>query len=194
DLFLFQMALAELDFAEGNLSAARQSLDKLIASAGRSEHTQTARVALARMYLSQRHFDQAEGLANAVLHDDARNVPALTTRATIHLERSQTDAAVADLVSALNYEPRSIDVMLLLATAYERSGLIELADKQLADATRASDFDPRVGLEYAEFLERRGSLARAEDILDGLMKRQPNHNIQIVSALAQLRLARQDWT
>src|SRR6185312_2078020 len=50
DVFPFQMALADLDFAEGNLPAARQSLDKLIANAGGSEHTQTARVALARMY------------------------------------------------------------------------------------------------------------------------------------------------
>ena len=83
--------------------------------------------------------------------------------------------------------------MSLLATAYERSGLIELADKQLADATRASDFDAKIGLEYAAFLQRRGSIARAEDILIGLNKRRPN-NIQVLSALAQVRLARQNWS
>ena len=74
----------------------------------------------------------------------------------------------ADLLDALNYLPRSTDLMLALATAYERNGLIELADKQLADATRVSDLDPNVGLEYAAFLQRRGSIARAEDVLIGL--------------------------
>ena len=64
--------------------------------------------------------------------------------------------------------------MLLLAKAYERSGLIELADKELADATRASNMDAKIGLEYATFLQRRGSIARAEDILAGLSKRSPN--------------------
>ena len=64
---------------------------------------------------------------------------------------------------------------MALATAYERSGLIELADKQLADATRASDLDAKVGLEYAAFLQRRGNIARAEDILAGLNKRWPNN-------------------
>jgi tetratricopeptide (TPR) repeat protein len=79
-----------------------------------------------------------------------------------------------------------------LAKAYERSGLIELADKELADATRASNMDARVGLEYATFLQRRASIARAEDVLVGLSKRSPN-DTPILSALATVRLARQDW-
>jgi tetratricopeptide (TPR) repeat protein len=81
---------------------------------------------------------------------------------------------------------------LALATAYERSGLIERADKQFADATRVSELDPNVGLEYAAFLQRRGSIARAEDVLIGLDKRRPN-SINVLSALAQVRLARQNW-
>jgi cellulose synthase operon protein C len=80
----------------------------------------------------------------------------------------------------------------LLATAYERSGLIELADKQFADAMKASDFDVRIGLEYVGFLQRRGGVARAEDVLVGLNNRRPI-NIQILSMLAQVKLARQNW-
>ena len=37
------------------------------------------------------------------------------------------------------------DLMLLLATAYERSGSIDLADKEFADAMKASNFNPRLG-------------------------------------------------
>jgi tetratricopeptide (TPR) repeat protein len=84
-------------------------------------------------------------------------------------------------------------VMLLLAKAYERSGLIELADKELADAAKASNMDAKIGLEYAAFLQRRGSIARAEDLLASLSKRWPN-NLPVLTALGTIRLARQDWT
>jgi hypothetical protein len=51
-----------------------------------------------------------------------------------------------------------------LAAAYERSGTIELAEKQFADATRVSGFNPNVGLAYVAFLRRRGSTARARPL------------------------------
>ena len=191
-IFSYQIALADMDFTEGNLADGRQLLENLINTDRSSEHVRAARIALAQMYLSQRNFDPAETLANDILRDDPHNISALKLRASIRMERAQLDAAIADLLDALNYQPRSTDLMSLLATAYERNGLIELADKQFADATRASDFDANVGLEYVGFLQRRGSIARAEDILVGLNKRRPN-NIQLLSTLAQVRLARFNW-
>ncbi len=193
EVFPFQIALAEMDFAEGNLTGGRQLLEKLISAGGSSEQVRTAKIALAQIYLSKRNFDPAETLAADILRDDPHNVSALKLRASIRIERAQLDAAVVDLLDALKYQPRSTDLMSLLATAYERSGLIELADKQFADTTRASDFDAKIGLEYVSFLQRRGSIARAEDILVGLNKRWPN-NIQVLSTLAQVRLARQNWS
>ena len=192
EVFSYQIALAEMDFAEGNVTDGKQLLENLISAGNSSEHVRTARIALAQMYLSKRDLDPAETLTTDILRDDPHNVPALKLRASIHLERAQPDAAIADLLDALSYQPRSTDLMSLLATAYERNGLIELADKELADATRASDFDANVGLEYAGFLQRRGSIARAEDILIGLNGRWPN-NIHILAMLAQVRLARQNW-
>jgi predicted Zn-dependent protease len=82
--------------------------------------------------------------------------------------------------------------MALLATAYERSGSMELADKQFADALRVSNFDAGVGLNYAAFLRRRGSIARAEDILVELASRAPG-NVLVLSTLAEVRLTRQNW-
>jgi tetratricopeptide (TPR) repeat protein len=192
EVFPYQIALADLDFAEGNVTEGKQLLENLISAGGSPEHVRTARIALAQMYLSKRNFDPAETLATDILRDDPHKVSALTLRASIRLERAQLDTAIADLLDALNYQPRSTDLMSLLATAYERSGLIELADKEFADATRASDFDANIGLEYAAFLQRRGSAARAEDILIELNKRRPN-NIQVLSTLAEVRLARQNW-
>ncbi len=192
EVFPFQIALAEMDFAEGNLTDGKQLLENLVSTGGSSEHVRTARITLAQMYLSKRNFDPAEALVAEVLRNDPHNVPALKLRASIYLERAQPDAAIADLLDALNYQPRATDLTLLLATAYERNGLIELADKQFADATRSSDLEANVGLQYVGFLQRRGSIARAEDILVGLDKRRPN-NVQVLSTLEQVRLARQNW-
>ena len=192
EVFPLQIALAEMDFAEGNLTDGKRLLENLVGTGKSAENVRTARITLAQMYLGKKNFGPAETLANDILRDDPHNVSALKLRASIRIERAQLDAAVADLLDALNYQPRSTDLMSLLATAYERSGLIELADKQFADATKASDFDANVGLEYVGFLQRRGSIARAEDTLIGLNKRRPN-NIQVLSMLAQIRLARQNW-
>jgi cellulose synthase operon protein C len=193
EIFPFQMALADMDFAEGNFADGKQLLEKLISAGGSTEHVRAARIALAQMYLGKKEPDPAEALVTEVLRDDPHDGFALKLRGSIRIERGQLDTAVADLLDALNYQPRSTDLMSLLATAYERSGLIELADKQFADATRASDFDAKVGLAYVGFLERRGSIARAEDILAQLKKRRPG-NVEVLSSLAQVMLARQDWT
>jgi tetratricopeptide (TPR) repeat protein len=82
--------------------------------------------------------------------------------------------------------------MLLLASAYERNGMMDLADKQFADAMKISDFNPTVGLDYVAFLQRRNGTDRAYDVLTELANRWPN-NVQILSALAQAKLSRQDW-
>ena len=193
EIFPYQIALAEMDFAEGNLADGKQLLETLISTGSSPEQVRTAKIALAQMYLSRRNFDPAVTLATDVLRDDPHNVSALKLRASVRMARGQLDEAIADLLDALNYQPRSTELMSLLAAAYERNGLIELADKQFADATKASDFDANVGLEYVGFLQRRGSTARAEDILAGLNRRRPN-NIQVLSTLAQVRLARQNWT
>src|SRR5262249_46339878 len=58
--------------------------------------------------------------------------------------------------------------------------------------TRVSNFNPAVALNYTAFLQRRGSLTQAEDVLTDLANRAPE-NIQVLSALAQVRLSRQEW-
>jgi cellulose synthase operon protein C len=193
EVFPFQLALADMDFADGNLTAATQLLENLIRTSRKPEQIQTARLALARMYLGSGSLGPAEKVASDILRDDPRSASALTIRASIFLQHSKVDAAVADLLNALNYQPRSVEVSTLLATAYERSGLIELADKQFADATRLSNYNINVSLQYVEFLRRRGSLARAEDILVGLTKQLPD-NLQVLSTLAEFRLARRNWS
>ena len=77
------------------------------------------------------------------------------------MQQGQLDAAISDLRRGLDDQPRSSDLMVLLASAYERSGSIELAEKEYADATKTSAFNVPFTLNYGAFLRRRGSPERA---------------------------------
>src|SRR5262249_658650 len=141
---------------------------------------------------SRKNFEAAKELVVSILRKDDRNIDGLKLQAQLRLEQGQLDAAIADLRQALNDQPQSKDLMVLLATAYERSGSIDVAEKQYADATRVSNFEAGIGLAYAEFLQRRGNIERAEDILAQLASRWPN-NVVVLTRLADIKLVRQNW-
>ena len=110
----------------------------------------------------------------------------------IRLQRNEFDNAISDLREALNNQPKAPQLLLLMASAYERSGKPELADRQYADATKSSGFDPAVALRYVAFLRGQKNLSQAEDILRDAAARNPR-NLQVLSTLADVRLARNNW-
>ena len=192
DTFAYQIALAQLNYAQGDFSDSEAALKKIISGDNSADHVLTARISLAQMYLARKQIDAASALVSDILAKDGRNIAGLKLRASISIVRGQLDGAIADLRQALNDQPRATDLMLLLAVAYERSGSTDLAEKEFADAMRVSDFNPAISLNYVAFLQRRGSLATAEDVATDLATRWPK-NLQVLEALAQIRLARQEW-
>jgi cellulose synthase operon protein C len=192
DVFDYQLALADFDFAQGKANDSIQLLERLLSNAKSREQELAAQIKLAQFQFQQKKFDLAEPLIASILRKDSRNIDALRLRASIRLQRDQIDAAITDLRQALDDQPKSGDLMLLLAAAYEKNGSIELADKEYADASKVSNFDPTITLNYVSFLRRRGSPQRAEDVLSDLTRRQPN-NVAVLSAMAELKLAHQDW-
>ena len=186
------MALAELDFAEGNATAATQSLQSLASAATSSDRKLLAQGKLAEIYVSKGNVAAAEPVIADMLQKDGRNITGLRLRAAIKIQQGQLDSAISDLREALNDQPKSVELLLLMATAFERSGKNELAERQYADALKASALNPNVGLQYVAFLQRRGDGAHAEDILGDLVARNQN-NIQLLTTLAEIRLSRQNW-
>ena len=144
------------------------------------------------MYLNKNDPAAAEPLIADILAADDRNINALRMRASIRMDRGQVQDAIADLRTALNDQPRSFDLLIDLAIAYERSGAVEIADKVLFDATKASGYAPAVGLNYVAFLRRRGLLQQADDLVSDLVNRNPT-NVAVLSVLGEVKLARQDW-
>ena len=68
DVFRYQIALAELYFAEGNVRDAELLLEKLAAEANSADRALMAQAKLAEMYLSGKKVDAAE----ALLTEDSR--------------------------------------------------------------------------------------------------------------------------
>jgi cellulose synthase operon protein C len=193
DVFPYQIALAQLQFTEGKTAEAIALLKGLIGNASTSpDHVLTAQVNLAQIYLNNKQIKEADAIVSDILTKDGRNTGGLKLRAAIRMDRGELEGAISDLRQALNDQPQATDLMLMLALAYERSGSIDLADREFADAMKVSNFNPQVSLDYVAFLRRRGNLARAEDVLTDLATRWPK-SIEVLSALAQVRLARQEW-
>jgi tetratricopeptide (TPR) repeat protein len=191
-VFPYQIALAKFDFVQGNVDDSTKELKKVIDSSKSSDEALTARATLADMYVSKNNVAAAEPLVTEILKLDNHNIDGLRLRAAIRIDRGQFDDAIADLRTALNDKPQSPELLASLGLAYERSGSIELADKAYFDATKASAFAPAFGLNYVSFLRRRGLTERAENVLVDLAGRNQN-NVAVLSALAQVKLARQDW-
>ena len=192
DPFPYDMALADVEFRQGEFSASEKILETLAGEADAPEKALAAKLKLAEMDIDRKKLDAAEELVSGILRSDGKNADALVLRASIHMQRDQLDDAVSDLYQALDIKSGSARIMLLLASADERLGSIAIAEKQYSDAVRASDFNPSVGLTYVRFLLRRGQIARAENFLNELETRYPE-NVAVLSALAEIKLSRHDW-
>jgi predicted Zn-dependent protease len=192
DVFPYQMTLVDLDYVQGKYDEAIDVLGGIVKQASSSEHVLAAKDKLAEIAINRNDLPTAERTIAEVLGKDAHNTGALKLRAMMSLEKGQVDSAIADLREALNNEPKAPDLLLLMATAYERSGKGELAERQYADAANFSGFSPPVAMRYVAYLQRQGNLTRVEDVLVEMAGHHPQ-NIQVLSALAQVRLTRKNW-
>ncbi len=165
DVYDYQIALAELDYAQNKVADAANVLQDLAKTANTADRKLSAQTKLAEMYVSKDNFAAAEPMIADILQKDRHNTTGLRLRAAIKIEQGQFDSAIADLREALNDQPKSTQLLMLMAAAYERSGKNELAERQYADALKASKLNPNVALRYVAFLQKRGDATHAEDVL-----------------------------
>ena len=192
DTFDYRFALAELDFVGNRQSEAISGLQKLISEIDGADRKLKSQVRLAEMLIAKGDKATAEPLISEILAKDRRNSGALRLRAALSLDKGQTDSAIGDLREALADQPKSPELLIALALAYEQGGKPELADRQYADALKNSNSNIEVALRYVAFLQRRNDAARAEDVLTEVVARYPG-NLQALTSLAQVKLSRQNW-
>ena len=127
-----------------------------------------------------------------ILSEDTTNVDALKMRAAWGIASDNPDVAITDLRTALSQAPRDPEIMLLMATAHERTGFPELAGERLALAVEVSNADAVPSLRYARFLMRDERTQAAVSVLLDARRSDPT-NLELVSVLADLFLTDQDW-
>jgi cellulose synthase operon protein C len=193
DVFDYQIALAQLVAGQGKTEDAIAMLSADAKSASAPARKAIAQLDIAQIFLAKGNIGAAEPVIAEILAADRRNVGALRLRASIKIDKGDTDGATADLREALVEQPKSVDLLMLMATAYERGGKPELAERQYADAYKSSNLDVNVALRYVGFLQRKGDRSHAEDVLTEVVGRNPA-NVQVLSSLAQIRLSRKNWT
>lgn len=191
-VFPFQLALARLHVAQKQTAEAEKILNNVISADGTTTDARTAQVELAKIMLATRRRDETKALIEKVLATDERNVEGLVIRAALLVDEQKLDDAIRDLRLALNEQPRSARILMLLGEVYERNGQIELADEQFVIAAKLAKYNELVGLTYTQFLLRHSRLERAETVLGEILQRQPRSK-PALNALANVRLRRQNW-
>ena len=188
----YQSALAQLLFELKRPDEAFALLKDVVAKEGISETGIAARLDLASKYIALKKYADAEPLVAESLANDAKNAEGLRLRAALNVAKGDLEAAANDIRAALNEEPQNPALYRTMAAINEQSGSIELADKAMLDAFKASKTNVNTGLDYVRFLIRRGQSDRAESVLTDLLQIAPN-SIDVLSMLADLKLRRQDW-
>lgn len=130
----------------------------------------------------------AMALVKAILAEDPRNEQALLIQSSYKIDARDLDTAISDLRTILKDAPDSARALLLLATAHELQGAVDLADDMYARAFEASKQAAEYALPYAEFLRKSRKLQRAEQILSEALPNAPR-SVELLSNLARARLS-----
>lgn len=188
DAFPYHHALAEIDYAGDRADRAKARFDRLIVE----EDLPQARIARARLAISEDDRPGALALLDEALDDDARNVDALALRAAVELDGGDPDAAVQTLRAALGEAPDRLDLLRLAAVAHERAGNRQIAGERLAAAVRVSDYASEQTLAYARFLRQRGRTEAAGTVIEEALRRYPKDR-QLLKAAGEIQLALGDF-
>ena len=174
----------EMDEAFALIESLRQSDDTAVASRVKNK--------LALLHLLNGERDKAQLLVDEILEADGNNTDALIKRASFQIDDANFEAGIADLRTALNNNPDSVEAMILMSSAFERQGNIDFARAELAKAFEAGGKQANVANAYAKFLLRNGNSRRAEDVLVQSLAVAPG-NMDNLKLLAGVRLDLQDW-
>ncbi len=188
----YRLALAQLDYGQDRKDEAKAALNAIIDKGEPQDSVTRARIVLARILLNEKDTPAASKVVADVLTSDEKNADALALRASMRLDANEVDNAITDLRDALSQQPRSVPLMRLLGKALERQGAVDLAEERYGQAVTEAKFAPALTLEYVAFLGRRGKADKAEQVLTDAVGRNPS-NRELLTALARLRLNKQDW-
>lgn len=192
DAFEYELAYAELLFVDNRRKDAIEFVKAMIVKEPVAENKLRARLYLAEKYYRLSRMADARVLVDIVLQDDPKNTLALEVDAGLLIAENRDVEAIERLIEARELQPESTSILRLLATAYERTGKIELAEESLVKAVQIDKFKPGLGLNLTGFLFRHGKAEHAEDILSRIIENAPTDSTALAE-LAKIKLRKRQW-
>lgn len=190
----FRIALARLEYNAGDKNAAKDTLRSVIETASDDDDGQQneARVALAGYLISENDAEGARKLVEDVLAEDSSNIDALTIRAALYFDAGDLNNALLDVRSGLAVAPDDPRLLLLSARTQLRTGNLGIAGENFSAALQASDYNPEIAIEYANFLKGQNRLDAVAEVLSEAVSRNPD-NGQLLTELANVQLNTGDF-
>lgn len=190
---IYASSLSTIDFNAGQTEAGIAGMRTALDGAESTDQTRRMQVTLAQMLDTTNARDEAVTLVETVLQEDPSNVEALKLQAQWLISQDKASEAIVALRTALDQNPQDSETLILMAQAHRRDGDIALAGERLALAVQVADRAPEESLYYADFLIAEGSSDVAVTVLNDANRQTPG-NTDILKALANLYLQKQDWS
>lgn len=188
-----RFAKIELLQQSGDQPAVMKALEELVQTQPESPTGLRAKATLASYQASEGNFEQAEKMADEVLELAPDNEEALILKSKIQLTRSEFDSAITNLRNVIRNNPDSDEALVLISQAYIRTGSEQLAQSSLRRALTINPQNPEAALSIAGDAVRANEYERAESTLTTALQGNET-NVDLLQALAQVRLIRQDWS
>ena len=193
---------ASILFQQGDRDAAIAAMQAAIAETDPSPAQRNLKMTLAEMLRVTGNEVGARQQVEQVLAEDPTNVAALRMTAEWQIETGDTDAAIANLRTALDQNQQDVATLSLMAQAYIRASTYDLSGDSRADnrnlardflslAVEASGQRPDTSLRYAQFLIEEERFLPAEQVLVASLRRYPG-TPQLLNELGRVYLLLDD--
>ena len=149
-------------------------LEDALAAQGKIADLGRGHLGLAKFLMRAGRYDEAETALAQHLSDHPDDAVAWNQRGVCLVKRGRGKEAVEALRKAAALRPRDAGVLNNLAVALASTERIDEAMKRLAAARRIAE-DPRILLNQAALLERRGARPEARETLSRVVHIAPEH-------------------
>jgi tetratricopeptide (TPR) repeat protein len=168
---------ARLGLASGMEAESTRKLQTLLQELPSDQRHERSRVreVLARTLMDQRDYDGAEAQLNAQLEEDPQQVDASLTLARLHMLRGAPDKAAQVLSALTDNHGRLARAHATLGEAQLQAGHLDLAEQAFRRLWELAPQEPDARYWLAITLRRRGQAEQARRLLEGNLKRFPNH-------------------
>ena len=188
-----QFSRYDFEIKLGETTVARDILQKIIQTALRREDRHQAMVILANDMLQQHKEQQAIYLVDKVLSENSKHTQALLIKSKMQMQAGNYDMAIANYRNLLVQMPDNIEIMLALASAYEQTNMLQLANVQYLEAMKLANQSAEVGLPYSSFLLRVHQQEKASSILRSVIAKYPETTVAYVK-LAEIEIEQGHWS